>query len=171
MLLKVLKGFTGELVRFFRSYLEGWKTWYRWGEEESDKFDASIGVRQGSVLSPLLLALYLATIVNILDREIKKAAQTKDWSNTFLLYVNNGTLIGQGKTYKEISYILEHFYKRVHDLLENTGLYLKHNKMKIFHFFKCQGDENPDFTTITCYEVQVYIKPQLVWHYLGFYFD
>ena len=53
-LIKVMEkfGFPECLVAFFRSYLVGRKTRYAWNDFISEPFEASVGVGQGSALSP-----------------------------------------------------------------------------------------------------------------------
>ena len=52
-------GFLARVVQFFRSYLVGRRTCYKWGLDTSPPFPADVGVGQGSGLSPVLSALYL----------------------------------------------------------------------------------------------------------------
>jgi hypothetical protein len=49
-----------EVVVFFKSYLVDQFTCYAWDDNLSPEFPSSIGVGQGSALSPILLALCLA---------------------------------------------------------------------------------------------------------------
>jgi hypothetical protein len=65
VLLSILdkQGFAPEVVAFFRSYLVDRFTCYAWDDDLSPEFPSSIGVGQGSALSPILSALCLAHLL------------------------------------------------------------------------------------------------------------
>jgi hypothetical protein len=56
-----LLGFPAVVGNFFRSYLVGRRTTYRWDSFTSGSYTADVGVGQGSALSPVVSALYLAS--------------------------------------------------------------------------------------------------------------
>ena len=58
--------FDPRVVKFFSNYLIGRRTQYFWNSFSSPFFNVDIGVEQGSALSPILLALYLAPFLHIL---------------------------------------------------------------------------------------------------------
>jgi len=64
-------GFNNCIVSFFANYLVGRKTNYLWNNFFSPIFDVNIGVGQGSVLSPILSALYLSPFLYILEKCLK----------------------------------------------------------------------------------------------------
>jgi hypothetical protein len=61
VLLSILdkQGFMPEVVAFFKSYLVEQCTCYSWDNDLSPEFPSSVGVGQGSGLSPILSALCL----------------------------------------------------------------------------------------------------------------
>jgi hypothetical protein len=65
VLLSILdkQGFMPEVVVFFKSYLVNLFTCYAWDNDLSPEFPSSIGVGQGSALSPILSALCLAPLL------------------------------------------------------------------------------------------------------------
>ena len=63
--------FNPKVVYFFSNYLVGRKTWYFWNKFSSSFFNIDIGVGQGSALSPILSALYLALVLHILEKCLK----------------------------------------------------------------------------------------------------
>jgi hypothetical protein len=65
VLLSILdkQGFAPEVVVFFKSYLVNWFTCYAWDDDLSLEFPSSVGVGQGSALSPILWALCLAPLL------------------------------------------------------------------------------------------------------------
>ena len=57
-------GFPPVVVNFFRSYLVGRFTTYRWDSFSSGRYPADVGVGQGSALSPVLSALYITPVTS-----------------------------------------------------------------------------------------------------------
>ena len=56
-------GFANCIVDFFSNYLVGRSTQYSWNSFLSGACDADVGVGQGSALSPILSALYIAPLI------------------------------------------------------------------------------------------------------------
>ena len=67
MLLAILhkQGFSSFVGRFFALYLVDRFTSYLWGSFRSGPRQADVGVGQGSALSPVLLALYIAPVMKL----------------------------------------------------------------------------------------------------------
>ena len=67
MLLAILQiqGFLSIMTKFFASYLVDQFTAYMWGSFCSGPRQADIGVGQGSALSPVLSALYIALVIKL----------------------------------------------------------------------------------------------------------
>jgi hypothetical protein len=65
MLMAVLaqQGFPEHVQKFFASYLVGRGMRYLWNLFSSDRRSTDVGVGQGSTLSPVLSALYLAPVI------------------------------------------------------------------------------------------------------------
>ena len=64
-------GFNNCIILFFSNYLIDMKTKYFWNNFTSPIFNVDIGVGQGSVLSPILSALYLSLFIYILENHLK----------------------------------------------------------------------------------------------------
>jgi hypothetical protein len=64
-------GFASKVVSFFSDYLTNRKTKYAIKGRTSALYDSDVGVVQGSALSPILSALYIAPIFHLLDKYIK----------------------------------------------------------------------------------------------------
>ena len=82
-------GFPLVVGNFFRAYLVGCKTMYKWDNFLSGLFAVDIGVSQGSDFSPVLSGLYLSLVIklfmlNPIFKEVK-----------LLSYDNNGTVLMQ----------------------------------------------------------------------------
>ena len=83
-------GFPSHVVCFFVSYLRQRTTCYSWNGVFSEIFGFDVGVGQGSALSPILSALYLAPLLWHFDKEMPGA--------TLMSYVDDGTIIVQSST-------------------------------------------------------------------------
>jgi len=82
-------GFDPKVVCFFLNYLISRKTHYFWNSFFFHFFNVDIGVEQGSALSPILSALYLALIFHIL----KNCLKILKILVSILSFVNNGLFI------------------------------------------------------------------------------
>src|SRR5262249_40328023 len=135
MMIEILRrqGFAPELVNFFASYLVGRFTAYRWNDFLSDLMAASLGVRQGSAMSPILSALYLAPVMKIFF------TCAPNLEVDLLSYVDDGTIIAQGKTWDDTSARLRRAYHILHDLFGSFGLVVEHSKSEVFHFSRKHG--------------------------------
>jgi len=91
MLLAILckQGFSSIVTRFFASYLVYQFTSYLWGLFWSGPRQADVGVGQGSALSPVLSALYIAPVMNLYHM------QAVALITSLLLCVDDGTVMAQ----------------------------------------------------------------------------
>ena len=64
-------GFDHHIVSFFTNYLVDRRTNYLWNNFSSHTFCINVGIGQGSVLSPILSALYLSPFIYILENHLK----------------------------------------------------------------------------------------------------
>jgi hypothetical protein len=124
------------VVVFFKSYLVDQFTYYAWDDDLSPEFPSSIAVGQGSVLSPILLALCLTPLLKESEHRVHVAV--------LISYVGNGTIIVQLDTWDKNLVKLKSAYKIVLELTESMGLVLKHSKLEGFHFSWKHSDSNPD---------------------------
>jgi hypothetical protein len=166
VLLSILdkQGFTPEVVAFFRSYLVDQFTCYAWDADLSPEFPSSIGVGQGSALSPILLALCLAPLL--------KEFECRVCVVVLISYVDDGTIIVQSDMWDKNLVKLKSAYKIVFELTQSMGLVLEHNKSEGFHFSQKHGDSNPDIDLgYAPYTEATPLHPGTTWRYLGFFFD
>jgi len=63
-------GFDPKISHFFSNYLVDRKTKYLWNDFSF--FGVNVGIGQGSVLSPISLALYLSLVFHIFEKRVKK---------------------------------------------------------------------------------------------------
>jgi hypothetical protein len=166
VLLSILdkQGFAPEVVAFFRSYPVDRSTCYAWDNDLSPEFPSSVGVGQGSALSPILSALCLAPLLKEFERRVCVVV--------LISYVDNGTIIVQSDTWDKNLVKLKSAYKIVFELTQSMGLVLEHNKSEGFHFSQKHGDSNPDIDLgYAPYTRTTPLHPGTTWRYLGFFFD
>jgi len=122
-------------------------------------------VGQGSALSPILLALYIAPLICIFELR----AQSLNLSTSIFSFVDDSLLISQGKTYNITLPELYSSYRVVTDLMVSFGLVMEHDKFEIFHFSRAHNDLNLELDLSAIGAPT--LKPKTYWRYLGFYFD
>ena len=157
-------GFAMQVCDFFVDYLVGRSMRYAWEGELSPPFETSVGVGQGSALSPILSALYLTPILWQASLEAPEAA--------LMSYVDDGTIIVQSKTWDANLTKLRSTYGIVFELTQALGLVLEHDKLEVFHFSRKSGDTNPlvdlGYAPFTGDSL---LRPNTYWRYLDFFFD
>ena len=157
--------FANCIVDFFSNYLVGRSTQYSWNSFLSGACNADVGMRQGSTLSPILSALYIALLIHIFEHR----AQALNLNTCILSFVDDGLLISQRKTYNKTLPELYSSYRVVTNLMVTFGLVMEHDKSEIFHFSRAHNDSNPELDLSAIGAPT--LKPKTYWRYLGFYFD
>jgi len=110
----------------FQNYLVGRRTKYCWNSFSSPFFDVDVGVGQGSALSPILSALYLASILHIFEKRIKNLKIPI----SILLFVDDRLFISQNKSLVVLNANLFCSYNIISSLLRKFGLTMKHGKIE-----------------------------------------
>jgi len=105
----------------------------------SPVFNVNVGVGQGSVLSPILSALYLLPFIYILEKCLKNLKIPI----SVISFVNDGLFISQSKSFDISNSYLYCSYNILTNLLKKFGLVVKHSKTEIFHFNRSHGTFNP----------------------------
>jgi hypothetical protein len=158
------QGFAPGVVMFFKSYLVNQFTCYTWDDDLSPEFPSSIGVGQGSALSPILSALCLAPLLKEFERRVHVAV--------LISYVDDSAIIVQSDTWDKNLVKLKLAYKIVFELTQSMSLVLKHNKSEGFHFSQKHSDSNPDIDLgYAPHTGATPLHPGTTWQYLGFFFD
>jgi len=133
----------------------------------SPPFNVNVGVGQGSVLSPILSALYLAPIIKTFKKRIKNL--NKEIPTDILSFVDDGLLISQEKSYSLSNSFLLCSYNIISKILIDAGLVMEHSKTELFHFTRACHPPNPSINLSSV--GGSIISPKPIWWYLGFYFD
>ena len=151
---------------FFVNYLVKRKMSYLWNNLSSPNFEVNMGVGQGSVLSPILLALYLSLFLHILEKSLKNLKITI----SILLFVDDGLIITQNKSLDISNSHLFCNYNVLSKLLDSFGLIIEHAKTEIFHFNRSHGVFNPPPLDLLPIGGPT-LHSKDTWKYLGFIFD
>ena len=120
------------VVQFFSSYLINKSIQYVWNCFSSHLVDINVGVGQGWALSPILLALYLAPFLYILEKRLKNL----NLQISLLSFIDDGLLITQSKLFKFSNACLFCSYNVALNLLTKFGLQIEHSKTEVFYFSK-----------------------------------
>ena len=125
-----------------------------------------MGVDQGLAFSLILSVLYLSLFLYILEKHLKNL----DLKISILLFVDNGLLILQSKSFNLSNTYLFSSYNVASKLLSKFGLLVEHLKTEVFHFSISHGNFNLpplDLSSIGGPS----LVPKDTWQYLGFIFD
>ena len=132
-------GFNNCIILFFSNYLIDRKTNYFWNNFISSIFNVNVGVGQNSVLSPILLALYLSLFIYILENCLKNLKNLI----SIISFVDNGLFISQNKSINILNSYLFCSYNVLTKLLEKFSFIVEHSKTENFYFDRSQGVFNP----------------------------
>ena len=175
------QGFAPHLCNFFQNYLSGRQTQFVFNGKTLDPTDFTVGVGQGSVLSPILSGLYIALILH-------KWAPThlKLGSNmTVQFFVDNGLIhvaapfpdpdTGLTQLDSNMAVIAHVFHNIVSDLTR-LGLSIEPDKLELMHFHRYKELWHqahllgPDLA-LKVGDGLVCVVPKQHMRYLGFYLD
>ena len=130
--------FDPKVEKFFSNYLISRKTRYFWNDFPFYFFNVDVGVGQGSALFPILSALYLSSILHILEKQLKILKIPV----SILSFIDNRLLIAQNKFLSVSNDFLFCSYRITSLLLKKFGLILEYGKTEVFHFSRVQDTFN-----------------------------
>ena len=137
-------GLNTNIVGFFNSYHSNWSITYTWNNFSSLAFNTDVGVDQGSALSPILSAIYLAPTIKTFKRRIKNLKE--NILTDILSFVDDSLLISQKKSYSLSFSFLLCSYNIMSKILIDTSLVIEHSKTELFHFTRAQHPPTPLLT-------------------------
>ena len=159
-------GLKPKVTSFWTNYLVKRKTSYLWNSLPSSTFEVNIGVDQGSVLSPILSALYLFSLLYILKNHLKNL----NILVSILSFVDDGLIIAQNKSIDISNSYLFYSYNVLSKLLDSFGLIIEHAKTEVFHFNRSHRVFNPPQLDLSPIGGPT-LHHKETWKYLGFIFD
>jgi len=122
-------------------------------------------MRQDSVLSPILSALYIALLICIFELR----DQALNLNTSILSIVNNSLLTSQEKMYNTTMPELYSSYRVATNLMVLFGLVMEYDKLEIFHFSRVYNNSNLELNPSAISTST--LKFKTYWRYLCFYFD
>jgi len=125
-------GLNTNIVDFFNSYHSNQSTTYTWNNFSSPAVNTNVRVGQGSALSPILSAIYLAPVIKTFKKRIKNLKE--NIPTDILFFMDDGLLISQEKSYSLSSSFLLCSYNIISKILIDAGLIMEHRKTELFHF-------------------------------------
>ena len=154
-----------KVLRFFQNYLVGWKTKYVWNFFSSF-FNVDVRVGQGSALSPILSALYIALVLYIFENWLKFLKIPI----SFLSFVDNSLLVAQNKLLTVSNSFLFCSYQIISFLLYRFSPKLEHRKTEVFHFLRFTDLFNLPSLNLSLLDGPI-LQPKNSWRYLDFIFN
>ena len=85
---------------------------------------------QGSVLSPILSALYISSVFHILEKHLKNLKI----SVSILSFIDDGLFIAQNKSLTGSNSNIFCSYNIISSILDKFGFVLEHGKIEVFYF-------------------------------------
>jgi retron-type reverse transcriptase len=121
-------GLSSKVVPFFSDYLTKRKTKYAIKGEISPFYNSDVGVGQGSALSPILSALYIAPVFHLLDKWNTDEDESMYHLSltSFLSFVDDGLLVATGDNVLDIQTALKEAYAQVTSIFTDFGLVMEH---------------------------------------------
>ena len=121
---------------------------------------------QGSALSPILLAIYLASFLHILENHLKILKIPV----SILSFVDDGLLVTQSKSFSISNSLFFYSYNIISSLLSRFGLIVECSKTEVFHFTRSHRSFNLPLLNLSPIGGPT-LYPKETWKYLGFIFD
>ena len=140
-------GFNSRISLFFSNYLINRKTQYMWKKFVSSFFNANVGVRQGSALSPVLSTFYIILIFHIFEKRLKNLFHNS--SIPFLSFVSNSLFILQEKSFEKSNAFFFCSYNIISPLFDQFRLMVKHEKSEVFHLSRSTKNFSPFFLNLS----------------------
>lgn len=185
MLQRILgkQGFHPDLCAYFANYLGGRTTQFLYNGQLMDPVDFTVGVGQGSALSPILSALYIAPVLHHsaqIHHAVHANASLQFFVDDGLISVAAPPIDRTDSAYQRLltnNAILSHLFHSLAQGLLRLGLHIEPDKLEVMHFtrtsyaaFPSDQPLGPDLA-LRLRDTVTRVAPQPVMRYLGFFLD
>lgn len=157
-----LAGFPQEIRAWVRSFVSSRQVSIRVNGTNTEPSTCSIGIPQGSPLSPILAALYTAPVIEI---SISKNR------STLYFYVDDGMLVAFSKSIPQNIRQLQEDFQVINSALQAIGLSVDHTKFEVMHFTRAKSPELLPIRIVLSPDNVLTISPNPVMRWLGFFLD
>ncbi|GJE98412.1 hypothetical protein PsYK624_146420 [Phanerochaete sordida] len=179
LLTKILRkqGFAPTLCGFLEDYLVGRRTQFIFNGQTLDPTDFTVGVGQGSALSPVLAGLYIALVLHKWAPVQRKRCENLNiqfFVDDGLISVASPIVPGDHSALDMNNAILAHAFHDLNGDLERLGLGVETDKLELMHFRKRTRPRattlGPDLVLQIAGRLHR-VTPKEEMRYLGFYLD
>lgn len=149
-------------------YLDQQTTRFRWNSKLLDPVDASVGIGQGSALSPILCNLAIALVLFAFSKQYLPTANAES-ATSLVFFVNDGTIAQLSDSIPANIVILHTLWFQICDLFLMVGFLLKNMKLELQHF---PAGQSPPFIDLPLViSPTISFQPRRIWRVLGFFLD
>ena len=124
-----------KVISFFENFLVKRKTNYMWNKFSSLTYEVNVGVGQEFTLSSILSALYLSSLLYILEKHLK----ILNIPVSLISFVDDGLFISQNKSIDVSNSQLFCSYNVLSSFLNKFELNIEYSKTEMFHFNRSHG--------------------------------
>ncbi|KAL4256815.1 hypothetical protein AB1N83_011417 [Pleurotus pulmonarius] len=157
-----LAGFPWEIQAWIRSFVSSRQISIRVNGTNTHPSTCTIGIPQGSPLSPILAALYTGPVIDI---AISKS------QSTLYFYVDDGMLAAFTKSIPDNIRCLQEDFRTINSALQAIGLSVDRTKFEIMHFTRAKSPELLPIRITLSPNDSLTIFPNPVMRWLGFFLD
>lgn len=177
------QGFHSTLCTFFQDYLVGRTTQFLYNGRMLDPTDLTVGVGQGSALSPILSGLYIAPAIHLAS----PVAAVPVANSSLQFFVDDGLISvatprisSDATTHDQLALnnaVLAHIFHTLVSNLNKIGLTLEPDKLELMHFTRADTGYFPEtepfgpHLAVKTGASVARVKPKAVMRYLGFFLD
>lgn len=163
-------GFPEEILTLMNDYVKDRTTHFKWSDRISDPVDCTVGVGQGSCLSPILSAIAIVPALCAINAKLP--TNNADARTSQMLFVDDMALMVSTLSFGANNTVLKYLFPIVADSFKRIGITISADKLELAQFpAKSYSGSSPPLT-ITWNEAEFTVPLQKdAWRYLGFFLD
>ncbi|KAG5223534.1 reverse transcriptase from mobile element jockey protein [Salix suchowensis] len=163
-LLEVLRlaGFPFQVRAWIQSFISNRQVSIRVNGFNTDPSISSVGIPQGSPLSPILAALYTSPVIEI---------SIRSGMSTLYFYVDDGLLVAFSKSIAGNVRQLQADFQTINRALQAVGLSVDQGKFEIMHFTRAKSPVLLPIHIHLASDNSLTVFPNPIMRWLGFFLD